>query len=81
MVGKVIGIIIAVAIFALFITNTDFPGMSFQEIMMVLRIYAVVAGILGGILTVSTGVNILSGMFLGTAVLAIAVSLLSTISC
>lgn len=79
--GKIIGIIIAVGIFILFVVNTDFQGMNFQEVLMVLRIYGVVAGIAGGILIVTTGVNILSGMFLGTALIAILISLLSTVSC
>jgi len=76
--SRTIGLIVAAFLFILFVSNTDFHGMSFQEVTMMLRIYGIFAGIIGCVITVKTGVSILSNMFVGTAVLAILVSFLTT---
>lgn len=81
MMAKIAGITIAAALFILFVLNTNFQGMRFQDITMVLRIYGVVAGIIGGIITVKVGANMISNMFIGSAILAFSISFLNIVSC
>lgn len=73
----VVGIIITVVVFILFIWNTNFQGMSFWDIKRVITIYGVLALVAGGVISGRTGGNILANMLIGTALFALLIALLT----
>jgi len=74
---QIVGVIIAVVIFIFLIWNTNFHGMSFGEIRMVLTFYGVFALMVGGVISYKTGSNIIANMFIGTAIIALLIALLT----